>query len=87
MEYDGTIKDGVVVFSGNVPLPDGTRVRVAPVAEPAVADETSPPTTGPEPSTLGQRLMKFAGRARGLPGDAARNHDHYLNGTPGWSPK
>lgn len=32
--------------------------------------------------TLGQRLMKFAGRAAGLPSDLARNHDHYLYGAP-----
>lgn len=34
--------------------------------------------------TLGQKLMKYAGRAVGLPEDAAANHDHdhYLYGTP-----
>jgi len=32
--------------------------------------------------TLGEELMKFAGKAKGLPRDLARNHDHYLNGTP-----
>jgi hypothetical protein len=81
MEYDGTIKDGVVVFSGQVPLPDGTRVRVQPVGERATPTDTgaSQPSSA---QTLGQRLMKFAGRARGLPRDAARNHDHYLYGTP-----
>jgi hypothetical protein len=33
-------------------------------------------------STLGHRLMKFAGVLKGLPSDLARNHDHYLYGTP-----
>ena len=33
-------------------------------------------------TTLGQRLMKFAGTAKGLPTDLARNHDHYLYGMP-----
>jgi hypothetical protein len=32
--------------------------------------------------TLGQRLMKFAGAAHGLPRDLARNHDHYIHGAP-----
>jgi hypothetical protein len=32
--------------------------------------------------TLGKRLMKFAGSAKGLPKDMARNHDHYIHGTP-----
>jgi len=32
--------------------------------------------------TLGQKLMKYAGKAVGLPEDAARNHDHYLDGAP-----
>ena len=32
--------------------------------------------------TLGQKLLKYAGKAVGLPPDAARNHDHYLYGTP-----
>lgn len=31
--------------------------------------------------TLGQRLMKFAGTAKGLPADTARNHDHYIDRT------
>jgi hypothetical protein len=32
--------------------------------------------------TLGEKLLKYAGKAVGLPPDAARNHDHYLYGTP-----
>jgi len=46
------------------------------------------PTEGAEPlldehgQTLGQKLMKYAGRAVGLPEDAAKQHDHYLYGTP-----
>jgi ribosomal protein L18 len=27
-------------------------------------------------------LLKYAGKAAGLPSDASRNHDHYLYGTP-----
>jgi hypothetical protein len=69
MEYEGTIKNGVVVIENGAALPEGTRVRVVPVAESS-------------PGTLGQRLLKFAGTAKGLPPDMARNHDHYLHGAP-----
>lgn len=79
MLYEGTVKGGVVVLAGD-PLPDGTRVRVEPLpADVATPIDAAAPASEP---TLGQRLMKFAGRARGLPPDAARNHDHYLYGTP-----
>lgn len=81
MEFDGTIKGGVVVFSAQVPLPDGTRVRVQPVAE-VPSRSGAVEGQAPRAKTLGQRLMKFAGRARGLPRDASRNHDHSLYGTP-----
>ena len=32
--------------------------------------------------TRSRKLMKYAGRAVGLPEDAALNHDHYLYGAP-----
>jgi len=32
--------------------------------------------------TIGEVLLDFAGTAEGLPRDMARNHDHYLHGTP-----
>jgi len=70
MSYVGTVANGVVVLPPEARLDDGTKVRVEPVAaEPAAG-------------TLGQRLMKFAGTADGLPSDMARNHDHYLHGRP-----
>jgi hypothetical protein len=69
MEYEGTIKNGVVVIENGAALPEGTRVRVVPVTE--VLRET-----------LGQRLLRFSGTAKGLPPDMARNHDHYLHGAP-----
>ena len=82
MLYEGTVKGGVVVLAGDHPLAEGTRVRVEPLPAGAAAPSgDAVPTPALQP-TLGQRLMKFAGRARGLPPDAARNHDHYLYGTP-----
>jgi hypothetical protein len=33
--------------------------------------------------TIGEALLEVAGTAEGFPPDMARNHDHYLHGTPG----
>ena len=69
MTYHGHIENGTVVVEGALDLPDGTEVRIEPVNSDAG-------------TTLGQRLMKHAGTAKGLPSDLARNHDHYLYGMP-----
>jgi hypothetical protein len=69
MKYRGTVKDGVVVLEGHTSLAEGTVVEVEPVRE-------------TKQQTLGQRLKKFAGTAKNLPSDMARNHDHYLHGQP-----
>ncbi len=75
MSYEGTIQNGVVVFDDGVNLPDGTRVRVEPVVT-----ETA---CAPRGESLSELLLRFAGAAGdGLPEDLARNHDHYLYGTP-----
>jgi hypothetical protein len=68
--YRGHIQNGVVVLDETTDLPEGARVQVA----------LAPSAT--EAGTLGERLMKFAGRLEGLPPDLARNHDHYSHGAP-----
>lgn len=68
MTYRGTVSGGVVVPEHGASLPEGAQVRIELVEQPQ--------------TTLGQRLMKFAGKAKGLPKDMARNHDHYLHGQP-----
>ena len=70
MKYTGKISDGVVVLDGEPPLKNGTLVAVEPI-EP-----------NGDTATLGQRLKRFSGSAKGLPKDLARNHDHYLHGRP-----
>jgi len=77
MIYRGHVKNGVVVLDASAALPDGAEVRVE-----LVLPDTPAPILDEQGQTLGQRLMKFAGRAVGLPEDAAANHDHYLYGTP-----
>lgn len=69
MQYKGQIKNGVVVFDGQPPLPDGVRVTVEP-------EET------PSRRTLADRLKPVIGIAKGLPSDLAENHDHYIHGRP-----
>ena len=77
MTYRGHVENGVVVFDEPVLLPDGLPVQIE-----------TPIYTGEKPAldehgqTLGQKLLKYAGKAVGLPSDMARNHDHYLYGTP-----
>ncbi len=69
MVYEGIVSGGVVVLKDGVVLPEGTAVKIEPVE-------------AQEDATLGQRLLKHAGVAKGLPTDMARNHDHYLHGAP-----
>lgn len=69
-EYAGQVIAGVIVLENNAALPEGTRVRVVPLAR----EQT--------PATPGQIFLKYAGAAQGLPSDFAENHDHYLHGTP-----
>jgi hypothetical protein len=77
MVYNGHVEKGVVVLDDSVSLPEGLRVHIEPL--PAGKVEAA---TGGSAETLGQKLLKHAGKAVGLPPDLAENHDHYLYGTP-----
>lgn len=77
MSYRGKVRNGVVEFEPGAAPPEGAIVRVEAVtpSDSAVSD--------PAPSSIGKRLLKFAGAAGpGLPEDLAENHDHYIHGTP-----
>ena len=76
MNYRGHVKDGLVVLDTPGLLPEGAEVRIE-----VVSSEKEGPLLDEKGETLGDKLMKFAGRAVGLPEDAAVNHDHYLYGT------
>jgi hypothetical protein len=69
MSYQGHMHNGVVVFDGPIDLAEGTPVRVEPV-EPPVR------------KTLAERFKNVIGAGVDLPEDMAKNHDHYLHGTP-----
>ena len=73
MTYRGRVQNGVVVFDDEVLLPEGAIVRV---------EHLEPPKTDGNGSSWACRMLKLAGTAKGLPSDLARNHDHYLYGTP-----
>jgi hypothetical protein len=77
MVYRGHIEKGVVVLDDPVVLPDGLAVNI----EPSPTGQQQP-ATNQSGETLGQKLLKHAGKAVGLPSDLAENHDHYLYGTP-----
>ncbi len=72
MVHRGRVKDGTIVLDEPMQLPEGAIVRVE-LATPEEAGEAIP--------SLAERLAPIIGRAKGLPEDAAENHDHYLYGT------
>jgi hypothetical protein len=72
MTIEGTVRNGVVVLEGTARPPEGARVRVELIE--SKRDENAA-------SGVGRRMLKYAGRAVGLPSDMADNHDHYLHGT------
>jgi hypothetical protein len=77
MVYRGHVEKGVVVLDEPVVLPEGLPVNVE-LMQPAQQESTSDTSN----ETLGQKMLRHAGKAVGLPNDLAENHDHYLYGTP-----
>ncbi len=77
MGIRGKVSGGVVVLHDPNALPEGTVVRVEPVEAGASV------VKAPEgEQSLSEMLLSHAGKAKGLPEDLARNHDHYLHGLP-----
>ena len=75
MVYKGHVENGVIVLDEPAEMPEGMQVRVD--FEP-LADQERP--RGPQ--SFRQRYADVVGKAKGLPEDAAMNHDHYLYGAP-----
>ena len=87
MIYRGHVKDGVVVLDDEVTLVEGVHVLVqlpsaANNAAANNAEANDVESLDDNGETLAQKMLRFAGRAKGLPSDLARNHDHYLHGVP-----
>ena len=70
MSYTGIVEDGKVVLPPEAKIPSGTRVRIEPIV-----DDTE------NGLTFAERFKDFIGIIDG-PSDLARNHDHYIHGTP-----
>ena len=73
MTCKGRVAGGVVVLERAGLLPEGAEVKVQLVKQ---------VRRGKRKLSLSQKLLKWAGTAKGLPSDFARNHDHYLHGAP-----
>lgn len=76
MVYRGHVEKGIVVLDDPVTLPEGLEVRIE-----LSNDAAAEPSLDENGETLGQKLLKHAGKAVGLPSDLAVNHDYYLYGT------
>ena len=77
MTYRGRVKNGVIVLQSGVRLREGMDVRVEPVEE---TERTA--AASQEADQLREGLLSFSGVVTEGPSDLARNHDHYLHGTP-----
>jgi hypothetical protein len=75
MAYSGHVRNGVIVLDDAPALPDGAAVRVE-----LVGPESPGTPTASQARTAGERLMRYAGKAVGLPPDASSAHDTYLYG-------
>jgi hypothetical protein len=78
MSVTGQIVAGHVVLDTPAALPEGTRVRVEPLADGAA----HAPEPAEMPKTLAERMSRFLTHTVDLPEDAALQHDHYLYGHP-----
>jgi hypothetical protein len=72
----GQVQNGVVVFEVPGILREGTEVAIQPISP----RKKKPAST--QHTTVRPALARLAGKAKGLPRDAARNLDHYLYGHP-----
>ncbi len=68
----GKISNGAVLLPPGTHFAEGTEVRVEPVVPPAAADRKARVAA----------LRQLAASLDGLPADLAKNHDHYISGTP-----
>jgi hypothetical protein len=66
MAYVGKVTNGTVVLPPEANLPEGTEVRVEPIAR----------------ESLAKRLKNVIGAVYDMPSDWAENHDHYIHGAP-----
>jgi hypothetical protein len=74
MDFEGIVRDGVIVPTDNGSLPpEGTTVRIT--------ETTSTPAPNEPLKTFGEYFADVCGVIEG-PEDLAEQHDHYRLGTP-----
>jgi len=66
MSFEGHIQNGIVVFDEAVSLPDGTKVRVEPVASPNADPDTAKPILADtdQPRTVQQMAQAWKNISR-----------------------
>ena len=64
----GKVKNGVVVLSSEVKLPDGTEVEVTPLLSAKEAEDFT------------EEMLRISRITKSLPPDLAENHDYHLHG-------
>jgi hypothetical protein len=72
MTYRGRVKNGAIILDPPANLPEGAEAAV-------IIENALPPT-------LQERLKDVVGILDDLPPDLAKNHDHYIHGSPKQSP-
>lgn len=86
MAYRGHVRNGVVELDDPASLPEGAEVSVemATAENPDLVRNQGESKGGTEPiPSLYEQFKDIVGIVPdGLPEDLARNHDHYLYGTP-----
>lgn len=89
MSLEGVIVNGQVELESPAGIPDGTRVRVEPIAPLIPPDLRSnwleaarKERADKSPTELSNVLRSIAGTVHDLPTDFAAQHDHYIHGTP-----
>ena len=70
----GHIKNGRIELDQPLSLPEGAKVQIE-----VLANVDQQEVDG---QSLGEKLLKYAGRITDAPADLAEQHDHYLHGTP-----
>ncbi len=76
MSLLGQVKNGRIELNPATALPEGAFVRVE------LIDGNQAPLVDADGRTLGEKLITYAGAIQDAPTDLARQHDHYLHGTP-----
>jgi hypothetical protein len=70
MSFTGTVERGMVKVPSEAAWADGTSVRIEKIE------------VSPDRNELTRKLRQIAAQLDGLPPDWAREHDHYIHGTP-----